>query len=146
MNHSPSETELTDSVISIKAIQPFELRLLTQSVTKPSFFINIIGYEVLEHFVCYKCEINVLRENGETIDVKFTRTRYSILLDLYNNVRNSFVGVDLPSFPPKIWFNNRNEQVAKDRMIKLQPFINSLNKIPNITSNAIFNKVFGKLL
>ena len=139
MIHSNSETELGDITLDLKTLSPFKMRLLTQAVTNPPFFIDILEFDIMNDFISYKCEICIQKLCN--IHVLYYNTRYSKLLLLYNELKGKFCGND-PGFPPKIWFHNVTNQVGKLRMEGMKPFINSINKIPNVLSNTIFKQVF----
>ena len=130
--------------IPLEAISQEKKMLLYQSVIDPKFYITIISFNVHPTFISYKLEVGVLTIDKKECMIKHVQTRYSQIKSLYDSLKNdSHFHYNLPSFPGKKWFNNLTRETGEDRMIKMNPFIEFLNKIPSIRSNNIFKLMFS---
>lgn len=128
--------------IEINGIAAEKRTLLDQSVCEPKFYITIIDYEILPSFTSYVIEYGVLNSGGKFVTTNRVRTRYSKLLELYTVVQQCYKPKYLPVFPPKCWWGNNTDNLARQRMLMMNPFLKQLNQFKDVINLPQFKNIF----
>ena len=138
------DTENNGSVmnIDVASLSTEKRRLLNLSINEPKFYIIINDYELLPSFTSYIVEYGILQPGGVTVDVRKTRTRYSKLLKLHDMIVNCYHSKNLPPFPPKLWWGNNTDDLARKRLFMMNPFIKSLNQYKDVIRLPQFKDIF----
>lgn len=125
--------------IPITALSPEKHFLLASSKTVPKYYLTLTNYNMEKNFISYTMEIGKMQHNGKECTTRTKRTRYSQLLNLYNNLsKDDNLKFKFKCFPPKKWFNNLSIETAEERLKELKLFVESLTQYPNITQNENF--------
>ena len=128
--------------IEITTLDRIKSQLLSQSQIIPKFYSIITEYKINNTFTTYKIEYGVMEPNGKQVHVCRTMTRYSKILELYNEVKSMFKSSKLPSFPAKRWLCNNTETLAKERLTQMNAFIQQLNLFPGVQELPTFKNIF----
>lgn len=137
------EDDSGNNVIELGILSIEKRRMLDECTVEPKFYTIILRYEILNDFICYVIEYGSLLPSGKSVLIKNVRTRYSKLLELYENLKSNY-SKNLPSFPAKQWWGNVNEQTAKYRVLTMNPFVKILNQFPGIYVNKYFVNIFSR--
>ena len=125
--------------IPITALSPEKRSLLISSKTIPKCYLTLTGYNIETDFISYALEIGKMQPNEKECITRTKRTRYSQLLNLYENLsRDESLKFKFRYFPPKKWFNNLSIETAEERLKELKLFVESLTRYPNIMQNIYF--------
>lgn len=127
---------------SIQLLSRTKLEILNQSLFRPKFYSTIIEYEIGDTFTMYKLEYGILDSDGKHIQIYRTRTRYSILLQLYEEMKHLIGNSNLPSFPPKRYCGNNTNKLATERLIQLNQFVQKINTFTGCQELPKFKEIF----
>ena len=130
--------------IDIASLSTEKRRLLNVSVNEPRFYVVINDYELLPSFTSFIVEYGILQPSGVSVSIRKTRTRYSKLLELYETVVNCYHPSNLPPFPPKCWWGNNTDDLARKRMYAINPFVKSLNLFKDVNKLPQFKAIFER--
>ena len=132
------ESSIISARLPITSLSKEKQIILDSSINLPKFYTYLVSYKINRDFVSYEIEYGV-KMNDTEVEVIRTWTRYSQLLKLYE--RLSRLKHDLPMFPPKKWFMNVNEYIAKYRLMAMNPFVKIINTIYGISDDELFKTI-----
>jgi len=104
-----------------------------------SMSITITEYDTSKSHVEYTIVVKDIK-TGDSF--KFQR-RYSSLRGLHEQLKRTLK--NLPHFPPKKLFGNKNPAFIESRKNQLQEYLSALVNIPDTSSNSYFKEFFSPL-
>ena len=136
--------ELPDylNFMTVSSLAESKRRLLEQSTSIPKFYITIEDYNITTSHTIYNLEYGILDPVKKEVKVYHTNTRYSKLLQLYEEVKAIYGTNNLPSFPGKKYYGNNTDSLAKQRISQMTPFIYTLNTLSYMSEKPVFRSIF----
>jgi len=83
--------------------------------------LKFIGYEIVDDHVEYRIGLR-----GFSIQSNTFQARYSVLREIYSQLKVLIPRENLPFFPPKRWFGNKDFAVIRERSKALEDFFKTL--------------------
>ena len=83
--------------------------------------LKFIGYEIAEDHVEYRIGLR-----GFSIQSNTFQTRYSVLREIYTQLKVLIPQENLPAFPAKRWFGNKDFAVIRERSKAMEDFFKVL--------------------
>ena len=135
------EISPTYNRIPIPRLSINKLGLLEKSTSDPRFYVLIESGNVVDDVVYYEIEICIQQENSVVLN-RITR-RYSQIEKFHQVLKKSLDSKTvLPKLPPKKLFGNTNAEFVKERKEALQMYFDSLDAIPGMLFQEVFQVFF----
>ena len=129
--------------IPIASLSLRKQKLLANSQLSPPLFISIEGhhYDIIVKAIIY--EVQVCIQSGHDVVINSIKLRFSDFEKLDQKIHNKLIkNNNAPSFPPKKWFWNTNEEFVREREEGLKEYIEYILMVPEIYEDSAFLSFF----
>lgn len=134
-------------IVGIDSLPQEKRGQLITSVSTPPIYISIEAYRYDERLQTTIYDIEIGIQQGHSVVISQVHHRFSALLEFDRTIRPFFnMYPHLLPFPPKKLFGKNSPSFIKERVYKLEQYLDHLGKVPGLPSSPSFVKTFGVYL